>query len=671
MNINLVNLLADASEEDLQGFFAEEFAVATAFCHSGAARERAEALEQKALEWAAVISPPERATEGSRQQPLLRQLIDDLQGGKQSELHWDEITFLMAACELMKSANDTAQFKRPIELLEPHIEAMRIRVAGLEPDTGLVHLQKRIAVISAADIRKAPSLEIRKFAGVDITFRGPVFRHRGFLKIVGSVPDSCAVVVEEGSCYVNGFVQGKIAVTGNCEVRETISGMVVSGQRAVRARGIITPAVVIAKAGRVGCFMTQAPKLVYAGNQIRIADTAVQGAYFAPRIRVNCAAEGGEWHISAAMRCGVYVHSDSRPLAIIFRRSLSCLDYGEAIPNSARALLSASTRLLTHSEYLEQTLRVQKEDLNLLAENILTYLSCGEQVQALLGQIETLKGRILILDRIILGVGLLKRYASERARPSGGLAGVTEGDAELDNSIRDLEAEVRALMKEEGTPRELQHTWDTILAQFNTIGNHASTPKIARIMENTQKSMRAWSKQRSTLLDELEEVRQKLSGATGSVALLERARESKNVIGVLHQVLKAALSKDPDTPLGLRARSPITARMVRTLQQRNDRLRRCEGELQRERQRVREISTQLESEFHLPLPGQEECIQVVGRFEGGGTIAYNGHRQMVDMELLENRIALTDSNRGVVTYRCDRQGEIEFVAEESAVVIEE
>ncbi len=675
MNINLVNLLCEVPRGELGGYFAEEFAVAIAFCETGAAEDKAELLQQRAREWSEVVVPPERPTEGSRQQPLLRQMIDELQGEHTKELQWDELTFLCAAFKLMSNVFDRTQFNRPLELLEPYAARLQEVRSAQSPIEALPNLRKRVMVVTEADIRQAPHIEIRKFAGVDMAFRGPLLRHRGFLKVVGSVPDSCAVVVEEGSCYVNGFVQGKIAVTGNCEVRETIAGMVVSSQRAVRARGIINPAVVIAKTGRVGCFMSQSPKLVYAGNQIRIVDSAVQGVYYAPRIRVGQCIEGGEWHISAAMRCTVFRNSESRPLKIVFRRSLSCLDYGEAVPPPGRIMLSSCARLSNHSEYLEQILNAQRDDLDLLAENILTYLSCGEQVQELVAQLEAVKGRILILDRIISGSTLIKHFASERVRaagaPSGSGGGESEGDSELNNSLRDLDADLRSMVKNEEGPQELQRTWESVMAQFNTIGQQASASKVARIMEFVQRSLLAWSKQRAIMVEELAVLRQKLAGSAGELALVERARESKNAIGVLHQVLKAALSKPPDNALGVRARSAPVTRMVRSLHQKNERVHQYDQELGRERQRIRELAQQLDQQFHLPLPGQEECIQVAAQFEGGGTVCYNGHRQAVDDGLLESVQPIVDSAGEIITYRCKRGGEISLIEEDCAIVIEE
>lgn len=671
MNLNLVNLLCEAPREELKNFFTEEFAAALAFCQIGLAEDKRGPLQQRAQEWASIVQPPERPTEGSRQQPLLRQMIEELQQGHVDKLHEDERTFLRAAFKLMNSAMDRAQFKRPLELLAPFAEDMGVQRDSEHPADSLANLRRRVAMVTEADIKQAPTMEIRKFAGVDVAFRGKVLRHRGSLKVVGSVPDSCAVVVEEGSCYVNGFVQGKIAVTGNCEVRETIAGMVVSSQRAVRARGLINPAIVIAKTGRVSCSMAQAPKLVYAGSQIRVADSAVQGCYYAPRIRVEQSTEGGEWHISGAMRCGLFRHTESRPLKLVLRRSLSCLDYGEAVPTAGRVLMSSCARLSTHCEYLDQTLQAQRDDSDLLAENILTFLSCGEQVQELVGQMEAIKGRILILDRIIFGSTLIKRFASERAQPAGGSSSETEGDTELDNSLRDLDADLRSMVKNEEGSQELQHSWDNMMAQFNTIGHHASPTKVARIMESIQRSLLTWSKLRAGMIEELGILRQKLTGATGNVALVQRARDSKNAIGVLHQVLKAALSKPPDSSLGLRARSPAVTHMVRSLQQKTERVRYYEHELDRERQRIGDLAKQLDQEFHIPLPGQEEWIRVAAQFEGGGTIAYNGHRQAVDEDLLEHVQRIEHSGGKTVTYSCNREGDISLIEEDIAVSVED
>ena len=665
MSKNVVQFLLKASEEDLKNFFAEEIAYCLSMCESGGEQEVCDKVRAQAEAWGQVIRPAERQTEGCRQQPLLRMMIDELREGRAANLEWDDLTFLCTAYEVMKGAVLQDQFARPLELLQPYLGALRARRDALEKTTLLPNLHQRVAFASEQDLKTRPAQEIRKFAGIDLSFRGPVYKHRGFLKIVGSVPDRCAVVVENGSIYVNGYVLGKVAVTGNCEVRETISGMVVSGQRAIRARGLLNQAVVVAKEGRVGCYMAQSPKLVFAGNQIRIAGTAIQGLYMAPRIRVAETVEGGEWHISAAMRAGLFVQTEQRPVTIVFRRGLSSLDYGEAIPSQARSLISARGRLLTHTDYLEQAVAMTNGELQLCINNILTYMCCGEQVQGVVDRIESVKGSISILDRIIAGSTLLKRFTAERARPAGGTGGSTEGDKELDLTLRELESDLRDMTKTGGVLQDLMTTWDTILAQFNTIGAQASSTKVARIMESVHHRLTVWTEQRRLLTSELSALQAKLSELAGKQALLERAQESNNLMGVLQQLIKVALTKPADTPLCQRARSPFVARILRKVQQQNTQLRYHERELGRERQRIKEISQQLEQEYHVPVPRQEKSIRLSSRFQGGGMLYYNGHRQSVDRELFESALPIDDSRGEVVAYRCGEDGQISQVEGEA------
>ena len=94
--------------------------------------------------------------------------------------------------------------------------------------------------LTPEDLQQGGSRDIKVFAGISIPIRGPVLTHKGDTKIIGGIPEDCVMVVEEGNCYVDGKIMGKIAATGKCEVYDTISGVVIARRGDVRAKSILT-----------------------------------------------------------------------------------------------------------------------------------------------------------------------------------------------------------------------------------------------------------------------------------------------------------------------------------------------------------------------------------------------------------------------------------------------
>jgi hypothetical protein len=660
MSAALVKLVSETAKNDLNGFFAEEIAYCMVLCASGDTNPFMSAMATQAALWSEIVTPPERPTEGSRQQPLMREIIDDLEENKIEGFHWEELAFLCTVHDIMAQAADISQFSRPLELLRPHMEACRARRDKLPVSPGIPALKARITVVAEGDILDRPIQDLRKFAGVELSFRGPVFKHRGFLKIVGNVPDSCAVVVESGTCYVNGFVLGKIAATGNCEVRETISGIAISAQRAVRARSILNQAVIIAKNGRVGCFSTQSPKIVYAGTQIRIVENAVQGHYCAPRIRVGGNVDGGDWHISATMRGGSFLHSDERPLAIIFRKSLSCLDYGEAIVPQGRATMSTRNRLLSHIDHLEKSISQWRAGLQASAEIVLLYMCCGERIQQLISEVEGLQNRAAILDRIISAGSLLKRVGTERARLSRAADRLAGTDTGIEQVLSELASELRNLARDNENFQEIHQTWEHMMGQFNAISPEASMTKISRLLDSTLERLDTWTRQRRALAQELEVKQGELGEMAGQQEILEKARSSGNLVPILHQVLRAALTKDSQSVTGQRVRSSFVTHMVRDIEKRSNRLKIQERQVGRQRQQVKETEGRLIKDFHVPLPSAEKENTITGVFAPGGRIYVNDHQESIETILLGQGIEMKDSQKKKATYRCRENGDVVF-----------
>ena len=293
MSEPLVQYALAASPEQLLALPLEDMALCQAWYNAQPAETRADPdyreLPGRIAQWTADKVHVPRATDGARQQPMLRHCMDALERRGVDALHRDELDFLFFLHALIKRAKVRSQFQRPLDRITPHIDAIGRRRETLPVEPGLKNLQQHVLVVTESTLQAARSREIRMFGGLREAFRGPVLSHTGTLKIVGDIPDGTAVVVEGGTCYVGGYVLGRLLVSEHAEVQENIAGLLISQRGNIRARGIVNRASVIAKRGRIACGAVQTPHLVYAGTQIRIRESATQGTFFAPRIRVATA----------------------------------------------------------------------------------------------------------------------------------------------------------------------------------------------------------------------------------------------------------------------------------------------------------------------------------------------------------------------------------------------
>ena len=172
--------------------------------------------------WTAHITAQQLNTEGRRHQWLLRDEIDALQDGRLPHMERDELDFIAAVFAIGRRVADPQVFRRVLELLHPFVEDLRTRRETLALLPGMPNVSKMNNVINSADIKRARSRQVGSVAGIAMPGRGPILGARGHVKVLDDVPDNCTLVVENGSCSVEGFVFGRVAVHHDCDVRENI-----------------------------------------------------------------------------------------------------------------------------------------------------------------------------------------------------------------------------------------------------------------------------------------------------------------------------------------------------------------------------------------------------------------------------------------------------------------
>jgi len=387
----------------------QDMAVCRLWCASPSreqpvSKEDHEKFDEVLSTWLQRARPDSLKTEGRRHQTLLRELIDRLQDAKIGAMSRDELELLDTVYGLIESATHRLSFQRILELIRPHVETIRNRAKSLEAKPGLPGLSKRLRIVDENEISRSPQKEIKVLAGIELPSRGPFLSHKGHLRVLGDVPDNATVVVESGHCVIDGFVFGRVAATGHCEVRENISGVIVVRDGDVRARGIIDNAMAVSKCGNVYCRSAQNPKLVFAGIHIDIRGDTNQGKFISQRLTIESVATGGEYHVGEAFKAAQARPAESHPLNIVFRRRFSCKDYGETPGREMIRLMSRALRLREQLYACKQETQNAAREAEEYASSALMYLLGGDRVKDLLEELVTAQRRLTILNRVILSL---------------------------------------------------------------------------------------------------------------------------------------------------------------------------------------------------------------------------------------------------------------------------
>ncbi|MCF6284968.1 MAG: FapA family protein, partial [Candidatus Hydrogenedentes bacterium] len=414
----LAKYVVDANSAQLLALSLEDMALCQAWYASSMdvpeIRAEYEGLPAKVAQWTSDKTNLSSGGQGARQQPSLRHVLARVISTGPGGLERDELDFLFFVYELIQRVKHRDQFQRTLDLIVPHLRDIHQLRERLEPVHGLPSVLRRVGVATEASIIGAPRRKIGSFGGLPLEFQGPLLRHAGALKGVGDIPDGAAVVVEGDGCHVSGYVLGKLLVSGHAEVRGNVSGLLISQRGNVRARRIVNKATVIAKLGKVRVESTDDPELVYAGTQLRVDETARQGCYMAPRIRVDGVLSGGECHVTSLLQAGTLTHTKHHTLGVILCSDLGCEDYGEVLPREAHILQRSATKLRNRVAHLQQLMGVQQDEAEHYASTALLYMCSGPDSQKELQRADSLKRRRAFLVRMLTGPHLLATSLTAR-----------------------------------------------------------------------------------------------------------------------------------------------------------------------------------------------------------------------------------------------------------------
>ncbi len=447
-------------------------------------------------EWTASQQSVERqdreltATEARRTQWLLRDIIDVLQQNGAECLTPDELLFILFVYDLTQRAVASSRFDRIRQLLHPYMETISVLVANQASVNGLTGISKRISFALPEDLEQARSREIRVFCGIEMSLIGPIYSAQGHLKILGNVPEHCTVVVEGGSCCIEGYLLGRVAATRHCDTRENISGVVVVRHGDIRARNIVDRALVVSKQGKVFCRQIQNPSLVFAGTEIQVKGNALLGTLMSPRIRIDGDARGGIYHTSRMLQATKFCNTTSQDACIVLRRELSCLEYGEALSEDARRFINRLRTLTYRKKDLSRLLRQNLDEAESIAASTLYYFFATEDVQKSLEKYQAAERRLTVLMRLFQGLQVLALSAEDRlgtnVRPDNeaktNTSIITEDGSDSSASLREINNELKIFRSQEPADRDLEAAIEEMQQIRNKLDQQFQDKKLASLL---------------------------------------------------------------------------------------------------------------------------------------------------------------------------------------------
>jgi hypothetical protein len=561
-------------------------------------------------------------TEGRRHQWVLRELIDEVGAGNVRFLAWDELDLLLASLQMARTCARPDRFTRVIQLLDRHATAIEDRHGRVNITPRLPAVSTRLHVVTERDILGAKPREIKVFAGINIQGRGPVLIHRaGHLKVLGSVPENCTLVVEEGSCSVDGYVMGKVAASLHCEVRENISGVVVVRQGDVRARNIIVRAYVVSKSGGVHCRSAESPDLVFGGSEIWIEQSAIMGKYISPSIHVHGDVYGGVFMVSRQMTAERFRCSDARELAIVLRTSLSCQDYGEVPGPEALRYLAQSAGLQRRISALETQIRYSQAEAEHAARNAIVYLTGTDLLHPVAEKVGHAEHRLAQVNRIRAVLQTLIELGEDRLGRLERMKGAVPDDSESADesfSFDDVTSEFAHLEAEGGFAKDVTEELADIAAlKERMLSPLSDVRKTASSVHHARERRSFWDREALELRAAISKYEAQLRDEFTAKEVLDNQSGSLPTVALLKRLLSAVRTraKLSDDPVGRRLQSSFIQLSLRTVGTRVERLTAYITSKDKLCEQLQSVAEVLQKEYQIAVP-MDDLTRVPPRVTG-------------------------------------------------------
>lgn len=667
---SLVKYICELPDDKIVHAYLEDITVCAAWLDSY--RDQPEitepfgALKQKFDVWVSGVTPLREETEGYRQQPLLRELVDELGRGKASELRREELDILYFAHGLVGRTGKPELFERIPAMIEPHLAAIDARRSELPLSPGLGGLGTRMLIYTTEDIKAAPSRDVKIFAGLETPLRGPLLVASGNTKIVGDVPDGMGVAVEGGDVTVSGRVNGKLAATKNCEIYGHVAGTVVSRKGVIRARGLLPQSIAVAKEGSLYMVSAEGAKTAFGCNMCSVKKTSKSSHLLGRCIQVGEDLVGGKVQTSEYVTATRFCNDDKK-LAIVLRRGLSPQDYGEV-------LLIESLRLLTNAIKLRQKLSnlvemhgLAEKEADEYAGNVLVFLVGDEGSASRVANVQGLRRKLAYMSRLAATAHSLVSYVEERIS-TGQQPDQQSSGAEERALMEDLQRELGMLATEGQVEVSVQEAQKTLVNFVKRLSAQVVLPvQLTKILDEVSECHEAYANEVKRLTAQISSDEGSIEGAAGKTAILERAKEKGSRVAMLNQLIAAARAKPSNSGFGRRMMERYVKIMQRNIEARLAHATSYRSAIAATEERIDAIRDKLWTEFQISLPlhvlkgWNRDGAKAVGQFESEVLIAAWPH--LVDQGRPGDTGFLLTPGLGqeVQTFRRSENGGIERV----------
>lgn len=582
-----------------------------------------------------------------RLQPLLRNAVDAFIERGVNGVQPGQLALLKATHETLEQIRDKDDEDRLLKMLRRDQEEIEYAYSTAPPPEGLPELFDAIAFTTEKLINASPRTSVKTFGGIDLALSGPTFRHSGDLKVLDSVPADSMVVVEKGSCYVNGYAMGHIAADEECNVRENIGGTVITGRGSIQARNILTRAYVVAKWSDVVVENSLDPQLVYAGNEIDIKENARLGTYVAPNITVGGTVQAGQFTFSESCHARTFAPLDMRKLVLEMQEKITSEAYGGVVDPEAGRTVAKINRTRARHEHVQRSIKVLHNEIEHFASNAIMYLLGGDLVQKHLEEISRKQRRVAFLDRIINGIDGIsdsQRRSRGSGRTSGGIDEISDELAGMNN-----DPDVDADLANEG--REL-HSMSEAVSRSERIESSA--------LSKLSKKKAAWGRERDKEMEELKALQAMVQKSLGDTEAATTAQRTAGQLKMLDQMMKNVRRKSTTDPVLKRSRSNFILFMQRSIEQRKGHILKYKKLLDKLAKEHAELSERLKNKHQMQVPDETEGPELIVTGEFEADVALCTDKSLVEQGVSGNKdVVFTDDRPGVRTFVLQDQQIIE------------
>ena len=594
----------------------------------------------------------------------MRMLIGDLVSDQIEEVSTDELPLLYFARGLAQRSGRADLFERPLKCLQPYLPRIEERREEEPPAAGLPGLVLRVGVYTPAGLKAAEARDVRLFAGIDHPIRGPLLIRRGLTKVVGGIPSDTTLVVEEGSCYVNGVVIGSLAATDSCEIAGNVSGVVIARRGDVRAGTLLNHCTVISKEGSVVATAAQDPKLVFGCREVKITGDTHGGTVYGRKVTVNGQVTGGMFHASEWLRAGRFACGEGDGLVLVLRRGLSCEDYGEQLCADARVQLMSAVKLRQQLMNIERMSEIQAREADEYAGSVLLFLLGEDETAEPMQRTQQLRRRVAFLDRLVTAIQSLVMVAEDKV--NAGDESDSGAGSEDRSAIDDLRRELSQLANEGAMDRDLHEKREEVIQLGMKLQRRGiSVQGVMQLMERLLEEGTRLRKDRDDIVATIDQIETKIGAAIGRTALIERAKAECTRAEMLEQLVAAARKRGGSDPFYRRTQDRFVRIMRRNIE---NRLSQASGSLVHTREledRIERARTRLWEVFGVSLPDHVLAgwslggVRAEGLFEAGVRLVPWKHLIEGGREARKDTVVAEDSEGERHTYLRTLGGTIE------------